>query len=61
MEEKMERLNKIVFGMLTVIITALCMSACSFKVEFGYHGETGRDDRTQSQLIKPIKVQQDKN
>lgn len=28
------------------------LSACSFKVEFGYHGETGRDDRTQSQLLK---------
>lgn len=56
----MKRLDKVVYGLLTVIITALCMSACSFKVEFGYHGETGRDDRTQSQLVKPIKVQQEK-
>lgn len=24
------------------------LTGCSFKVEFGYHGETGRDDRTQT-------------
>lgn len=37
-------------GCLWLII--FWLAACSFKVEFGYHGETGRDDRTQSQLKK---------
>lgn len=29
-----------------------CLSACSFKIEAGYHGQSGRDDRTQTQLVK---------
>lgn len=28
------------------------MSACSFRVEMGYHGQTGRDDRIQTQLVR---------
>lgn len=39
---------------LYILLACLCywLSACSFAVEFGYHGETGRDNRTQTQLTK---------
>ena len=38
------------------------VSGCSFQVEMGYHGQTGRDDRTQTQLVRlPAKAdKQDK-
>lgn len=36
---------------IAVILIAVGLSACSFKIETGYHGLTGRDDRTQTQLI----------
>jgi hypothetical protein len=36
---------------LLALIVILGLSACSFKIETGYHGLTGRDDRTQTQLI----------
>lgn len=36
---------------IAVLILAVGLSACSFKIETGYHGLTGRDDRTQTQLI----------
>jgi len=36
---------QIAAGLLAVII----LSSCSFKVEAGYHGETGRDDRVISE------------
>lgn len=33
------------------LVLIVSLSACSFKIETGYHGLTGRDDRTQTQLI----------
>lgn len=48
--------------MRTGILTGLLMwvivfvlAGCSFKVEAGWHGETGVDNRTQSQLVKKEK------
>ena len=32
-------------------VIAVYLSACSFKLEMGYHGQTGRDDRVQTQLV----------
>ena len=40
---------------LTIAI-ALLVSACSVHFEVGYHGQTGRDDRIQSQLVQGRKV-----
>jgi len=34
-----------------IVLLAVSLGACSFKVEMGYHGQSGRDDRTQTQLI----------
>lgn len=28
------------------------LTGCSLKMEFGYHGQTGRDDRMQTELVK---------
>jgi hypothetical protein len=36
---------------LAMLVLILGLSACSFRIETGYHGLTGRDDRTQTQLI----------
>ncbi len=33
-------------------IALMFLGACSVKFEVGYHGETGRDDRTQTQAKK---------
>jgi len=35
----------------------LWMSACSVKWEIGWHGQTGRDDRIQTQLLRPAKTE----
>lgn len=40
---------KIKLILLALIVVA---SGCSFKVETGWHGHTGRDDRTQSVLVR---------
>lgn len=32
--------------LMVIVLLALFASACSVKFEVGYHGETGRDDRT---------------
>jgi hypothetical protein len=34
-------------------------SGCSFQVEMGYHGQTGRDDRTQTQLMRGVSTKRD--
>lgn len=34
---------------LAGLLAALILSSCSFKVETGWHGETGRDDRVISE------------
>ncbi len=40
-------------GMFIVAGTLMClMTGCSFKVETGWHGQTGRDDRVQTQLVR---------
>jgi hypothetical protein len=47
----METIEKL--ACVTVIALAVLISVgCSFQVEVGYHGQTGRDDRTQTQLVK---------
>lgn len=51
----MNRIEKLVVGTILAIIVVI-VSGCSFKVEFGYHGETGRDDRVQTQLKHEKKV-----
>jgi len=38
----------------------LWMSACSFAVEVGYHGTTGRDNRTQTQLVRQVKAEKER-
>jgi hypothetical protein len=42
------------FGAVLVpIVLALVvfLSGCSVRAEFGYHGQTGRDDRIQTELV----------
>lgn len=41
--------NVLPLSLLLALI--LTLSACSFKVETGWHGRTGRDDRTQTELV----------
>lgn len=36
---------------LIALLLIASLGACSFKIETGYHGLTGRDDRTQTHLI----------
>jgi hypothetical protein len=33
-------------------LIAYAVTGCSAKIEFGYHGQTGRDDRVQTQLTR---------
>ncbi len=33
------------------VLLSLTATGCSFKVETGWHGRTGRDDRVQTQLV----------
>ncbi len=49
----MDRMEKIAVGLILAIIVVIT-SGCSFKLEFGYHGETGRDDRVQTQLKSKV-------
>jgi len=53
----MDRIEKLVIVLLVAIAVAIS-TGCSFKLEFGYHGETGRDDRVQTALTKTIKVRE---
>lgn len=47
------RNNAIGFGYLIVLLAIIAAaSGCSFKVETGWHGHTGRDDRYQTQLVR---------
>lgn len=54
MNEQQARENAIGFCFFVVVMGILMAttSGCSFGVEFGYHGHTGRDDRTQTQLVR---------
>lgn len=40
-------------------VIAMVLTSCSFKLEVGYHGQSGRDDRTQTELVQKRKA--DKN
>jgi len=42
-------MKKLIATIALIVIVSL--TSCSFKIETGYHGLTGRDDRTQTQLI----------
>jgi hypothetical protein len=37
--------------LLVLVLTLSALSACSMRFEFGYHGQTGRDDRIQTELL----------
>ncbi len=37
--------------LMVLVLTLSALSACSAKFEFGYHGQTGRDDRVQTELV----------
>ncbi len=39
----------IALQILAGLLAAAVLSSCSFKLEAGYHGQTGRDDRVISQ------------
>lgn len=39
----------ICYGLVAALFVIL-LTGCSIKAEFGWHGETGKDDRTASQL-----------
>jgi len=41
--------------LLASVVWMLALTGCSMKVEFGYHGQSGRDDRTQTELVQEYK------
>lgn len=47
-ENKKEQVIDILLYTFLCLFFMQYLTGCSFKVEFGYHGETGRDDRTQT-------------
>lgn len=51
-------LNKRVYVLLQLAMLACALQACSFKVETGWHGQTGRDDRVISQGLYPEGISQ---
>lgn len=50
----MKRMNRIgvMLGLLSWAVVAVVLTSCSFKLEMGYHGQTGRDDRVQTELLQ---------
>lgn len=40
-----------IIALITSAIAAILFSGCSFKLEAGYHGKTGIDDRVQTSLV----------
>lgn len=48
----------IIAGFVMAFIFACILSSCSFKVETGWHGTTGRDDRVISPGLYPENVSQ---
>lgn len=44
-----------VLFVLAIITWVIALSGCSVKFELGYHGQSGRDDRTQTELIQEYK------
>lgn len=47
--------NGLVMSLTVWLLVAWLLTGCSVKFELGWHGETGRDDRTQSELKKKEK------
>lgn len=45
-----------VWSVAAVLSLGLVLSGCSFKVEVGYHGQTGTDDRQASALAPQTKA-----
>ena len=37
--------------LLLGVIVCIAVTGCSVKAEFGWHGQTGRDDRVQTKLV----------
>jgi hypothetical protein len=48
----------IALQVLTALLAIHLLTGCSFKVETGWHGQTGRDDRVISQGLYPEGVSQ---
>lgn len=44
-----------ILAVLAAIVWSLALTGCSVKFEVGYHGQSGRDDRTQTELIQEYK------
>ena len=40
-----------IIALISSAIAAILFSGCSFKLEAGYHGRTGVDDRVQTSLV----------
>jgi hypothetical protein len=41
-----------IFFVAGLVLAMLTASGCSLRVETGWHGQTGRDDRIQTQLVR---------
>lgn len=57
--EKLMGIVMSLFGAICMVLL-LGLSACSFKLEVGYHGQTGRDDRVQTELVNKKNQTQNK-
>jgi hypothetical protein len=53
-EDNSARGSTLSYGLFLAVLGGVMalVSGCSFQVEVGYHGQTGRDDRTQTQLVR---------
>ena len=49
-QKRLEYLGGVALGLVAAAIS-LVITGCSFRTEFGWHGQTGRDDRIQTQLV----------
>ncbi len=55
-KQKRKVMNKV----LAMLVLILGLSACSYRTEIGWHGMTGRDDRTQTELVSDREVRKAK-
>lgn len=49
--ENEENTFNLVIMLLLGVIVCVAVTGCSMRMEFGYHGQTGRDDRIQTKLV----------
>lgn len=42
----------LLFSLTLWALIAYAVTGCSVKFEVGYHGQTGRDDKVQTQLVR---------